>query len=76
VVVVDVLVVDVVLAVVVVVLAVVDVVLAVVDVVLAMVEVVLAVEVGGSSPGQIHGGREQVHGFSSPVHFAALLPLQ
>jgi len=69
VVVVDVLVVDVVLAVV-------DVVLAAVDVVLAMVEVVLVVEVEGSSPGQIHGGREQVHGFSSPVHFAALLPLQ
>lgn len=68
-VVVDVLVVDVVLAVVVVVLA-------VVEVVLAVVEVVLAVEIGASSPGQIHGGREQVHGFSSPVHLAAFLPLQ
>jgi len=62
----------------VVVLAAVDVVLALVDVVvLAIVEVVLAlVLVGGSSPGQVQGGLEQVQGFSSPVHLVGFLPLQ
>lgn len=70
----------------VVVLAVVDVVLALVDVVvlaivevvvLILVEVVLAlVLVGGSSPGQVQGGLEQVQGFSSPVHLLEFLPLQ
>jgi len=50
----------------------------VVLVVLAKVLVVLATVLveGGSSPGQMHGGLEQEHGFSSPVHFLGFLFLQ
>lgn len=55
-----------------------------VEVVIALVKVVLAVDVvlalvlvvGGSSPGQMQGGLEQEHGFSSPAHLLRFFFLQ
>lgn len=56
----------------------VEVVIALVKVVLAVVDVVLALVlvVGGSSPGQMQGGLEQEHGFSSPAHLLRFFFLQ